>query len=171
MWSGEEINTAVYIPANGMLFSVQHRFAQNYTVLANYTWSHCISQVDSTGELTGSKYQISGNRGADRGDCNFDYRHVANVSVVVQSAGLRSGWVRGLTKDWRLAPIVQMRSGAPLTVTTGSDASLTGVGLDRPNVLDPSAVVPENQSVASRRFREQCAWNVWKLRSGCLPRT
>ena len=197
VWSGEEINPALYIPGqsttgntnqrrllsrqnpaaaaayasivesdlggnssyNGMLLSVQHRFAQNYTVLANYTWSHCISQVDFTGELTGSKYQIPGNRAADRGDCNFDYRHVANLSVVVQSTGVGGGWVRGLTKDWRLAPIVQMRSGAPLTVTTGSDASLTGVGQDRPNVVDPSAVVPENQSAASWLHRGAFANN------------
>ena len=31
---------------NGMLLALQHRFAHGYTVLANYTWSHCISEVD-----------------------------------------------------------------------------------------------------------------------------
>ena len=134
---------------NGMLLSLQHRFAHGYTVLANYTWSHCISEVDFTGELAGSQYQIPGNRSANRGDCNFDYRRVANVSLVLQSTGLGDGWTRRLTKDWQLAPIVQYRSGAPLTVTSGSDVSLTGVGQDRPNIIDPSAIIPANQSAAS----------------------
>ena len=99
--------------------------------------------------MAGSQYQIPGNRSANRGDCNFDYRRVANVSLVLQSTGLGDGWTRRLTKDWQLAPIVQYRSGAPLTVTSGSDVSLTGVGQDRPNVIDPSAIIPANQSAAS----------------------
>jgi len=43
---------------------------------------------------------------------------------------------------------VQYRSGGPLTITTGSDTSLTGVGQDRPNVVDASGAVPSNQSAA-----------------------
>lgn len=133
---------------NGMLLAVQHRFASNYTVLANYTWSHCISEVDFTGELAGSQYQVPGNRRANRGDCNFDYRHVANVSLVAQSPGWGDGWTRRLSKGWQLAPILQLRSGGPLTITTGSDTSLTGVGQDRPNVVDPLGVVPDSQTAA-----------------------
>ena len=134
---------------HGLLLSLQHRFAQNYTVLANYTWSHCISDVDFTGELAGSAYPNPYNRTANRGDCNFDYRHVANFSVIVQSTGIGNRWARQLTKGWQLAPIVQYRSGGPLTITTGSDTSLTGIGNDRPNVIDPLGVTPANQSAAS----------------------
>ncbi len=144
---------------NGMLVALQHRFAHNYTVLANYTWSHCISEVDFTGELAGSQYQNPGNRGANRGDCNFDYRHVANLSLVLQSVGWGGGWLRRFSKDWQLAPIVQVRSGAPLNVTTGSDTSLTGVGQDRPNIIDPSLAVPANQSAASWLYRGAFANN------------
>ena len=35
-----------------------------------------------------------------------------------------------------------------MTITTGSDTSLTGVGQDRPDVIDASAAVPPNQSAA-----------------------
>jgi hypothetical protein len=144
---------------NGLLLSVQHRFAQNYTVLANYTWSHCISDDDFTGELAGSQYQTPGNRTANRGDCNFDYRDVANVSIIALSSGWGSGWARRFSRDWQLAPILQIRSGAPLTVTTGSDTSLTGVGQDRPNILDPAAAVPSEQSAASWLNRAAFAKN------------
>jgi len=134
---------------NGMLLALQHRFAANYTVLANYTWSHCVSEVDFTGELAGSQYQEPGNRRANRGDCNFDYRHVANVSLIAESPGVGAGFTKRLTRGWQLAPIVQMRSGGPLNITTGSDTSLTGVGQDRPNLIsDPSAAIPQNQTPA-----------------------
>ena len=46
---------------NGMLFSMQHRFAQNFTLLFNYTWSHCISDGDFGGELAGNYYQDPNN--------------------------------------------------------------------------------------------------------------
>ncbi|HVW83663.1 MAG TPA: hypothetical protein VHB50_03245, partial [Bryobacteraceae bacterium] len=133
---------------NGMLLSLQHRFANNYTILANYTWSHCTSEVDFTGELAGSQYQIPGNRAANKGDCNFDYRHVANLSLIAQSKGWGDSWLNKATRNWQLAPIVQVRSGAPLTITTGSDTSLTGVGQDRPNLILPDAALPANQSAA-----------------------
>jgi len=29
---------------NGLLVSIQHRFTSNFTVLANHTWSHCLSE-------------------------------------------------------------------------------------------------------------------------------
>lgn len=132
---------------NGLLLSLQHRFSHNYTILSNYTWSHCISEVDFTGELAGSQYQEPGNRRANRGDCNFDYRHVANISLIAESPGLGDGFAKRLTRGWQVAPIVQMRSGGPLTITTGSDTSLTGVGQDRPNLINsPSAAIPDSQT-------------------------
>ena len=32
---------------NGMLTSIEHRFANNYTVLSNYTWSKCMGIIPS----------------------------------------------------------------------------------------------------------------------------
>ena len=132
---------------NGLLLSLQHRFAGNFTILSNYTWSHCTSDVDFTGELAGSQYQVPGNRSANKGDCNFDYRHVANLSVIAQSPGYGGGFLKTVSRGWQLAPIVQARSGGALTVTTGSDASLTGVGADRPEVVLPqNAYTPERNA-------------------------
>jgi hypothetical protein len=133
---------------NGLLLSLQHRFSNHYTVLVNYTWSHCISDVDFTGELAGSQYQVPGNRTANRGDCNFDYRHVFNLSAVGESAGFGHGFAKSLTRNWQLAPIVQFRSGGPMTATTGSDTSLTGVGQDRPDIIDPHGAIPSDQTAA-----------------------
>jgi hypothetical protein len=40
---------------NGLLLSANHRFSQNYTIMANYTYSHCISEGDFAGELSNSR--------------------------------------------------------------------------------------------------------------------
>jgi hypothetical protein len=37
--------------------------------------------------------------------------------------------------NWSLGSLIQMSSGLPFNVITGRDASLTGVGYDRPNVV------------------------------------
>jgi hypothetical protein len=119
----------------GILLKLEHRFASHYTLLANYTWSQCISTYDFGGELAGPIYQNQSNRDAEKADCNFDRRQIYNTSLVAESPGLGSGAIRAITKDWQLAPIFSLYTGQPFSVTTGSDVSLTGEALDRPNVV------------------------------------
>ena len=39
---------------NGMIAAIQHRMSNNFSFLANYTWSHCISPMDANGDITGN---------------------------------------------------------------------------------------------------------------------
>ncbi len=125
-------NTASY---NGLLLKAEHRFASHFTWLTNYTWGHCTSTYDFGGELAGNNYENPLNRRAEKADCNFDRRNTFNTSGVFASGGIGGGVLSQITKDWQLAPLVSLYTGQPLTVTTGSDVSLTGVGADRPNVV------------------------------------
>src|SRR5581483_439234 len=121
---------------NGMLLSARHRFNANYTVLANYTWSHCINEGQFVGTLGGSGYQNPFDRNADRGSCAFDLRHIFNLSLVAATprfTGNRAA--RYLLSGWQIAPIMTARSGVRFTPVTGVDNSMTGVGLDRPDAL------------------------------------
>lgn len=124
---------------NGLLFSARRRFSDNYTILANYTYSHCISEANFVGELAGPGYQNPYNRNADRGNCAFDLRHVFNLSLVARAPVIRSNRVAtAFLSNWQIAPIVSVRSGSPFTPLSGVDNSMTGIGLDRPNVVgDP----------------------------------
>ena len=120
---------------NALQVKVEHRFAHHYTWLTNYTWSHCISTWDFGNELAAEDYQNPNNRNAEKGDCNFDRRQIFNTSMVATSTGLGTGFMKGLTRDWQIAPLISLDSGQPFNVTDGTDVSLTGETFDRPNVV------------------------------------
>jgi len=124
---------------NGMLVSIQHRFADNFTLLSNYTWSHCIDEADYLGPGSSQAFQSPYNRRGDRGSCGFDHHHVSNTSLVAVSPIRGSGWRGRAFGSWEFAPIISVRSGDRLNVLTGTDNSLTGQGQDRPNVVLPSS--------------------------------
>ena len=129
---------------NAMLASIQKRLSSGVTFLANYTWSHCVSDADFSGDITGPGYMNPGNRRQDRGDCNFDIRHIFNSSIVATSPVKGNSIWGHLLGNWQIAPLVRMLSGTPLNVLTGTDASLTGVNLDRPNLIGGKDPYTEN---------------------------
>jgi hypothetical protein len=127
---------------NGLLLSVEHRFAHHFNWLANYTYSQCLSTYDFGGELAGNNYQDPNNRRGEMGRCNFDRRNIFNTSMVATSPGIGSGIAYQVTREWQLSPIISFYNGQPITITDGTDVSLTGVGADRPNVVMNSGVLP-----------------------------
>ena len=66
---------------NGLLTSIEHRFAQNYTLLANYTWSKCLGIAPVTSLGTGVVQDPNNVRG-DYGPCTYDAPHLFNASIV-----------------------------------------------------------------------------------------
>jgi hypothetical protein len=123
---------------NGLLTSVEHRFAQHYTVLANYTWSKClgIAPVSSLGTgVVQNPYNI----GAEYGPCSYDATNLFNASVVYVSQYGHGGLLSQLLSNWSVAPLIRYSSGLPVNPVTGKDNSLTGVGNDRPNVISTQA--------------------------------
>jgi hypothetical protein len=119
---------------NALLIALRHRFSSYYTILANYTYSHCIAEGTMVGDLTGPQYQNPYNRDADRANCRFDLRQIANLSLVAQSPHFAGLWKNRILGNWQLAPLLSLHSGLWFSPTTGVDNSLTGVGLDRPNL-------------------------------------
>jgi Carboxypeptidase regulatory-like domain len=118
----------------GLLLSVQHRFAHNYTFLANYTDSYCLSDYDFGAALATPTNSQPFNRHADWGPCISDTRNNFNASLVATSSWKTgSPWTNRLINGWQLAPLFSARSGQPLNITSGKDNSLTDLNNDRPN--------------------------------------
>jgi len=137
---------------NGLLVSVNHRLNHNFTILANYTYSHCISLGDFGGELSSSRLITNPNNfDADRGNCSFDIRHIFNSSLVANSPRFSSGWMKMLFSDWQLSNILGYRTGNHFSVLGGTDSSLTGIKQDRTNLIgDPnSGTCPNGAPVGS----------------------
>jgi hypothetical protein len=123
---------------NGMLTSIEHRFARNYTVLANYTWSKCLGIAPVT-SLGGGIVQDPNNVRGDYGPCSYDAKHLFNLSAVYISQFRHGRLASALLSQWNLAPLIRYQSGLPVNPASGKDNSLTGVGNDRPNVISTAA--------------------------------
>jgi hypothetical protein len=115
---------------HGLLLSLQKRLSNNFTVQANYTWSHCISDLGTT--LLAGSYTDPTNRRFDRGNCaGTDIRHNFNLSSVIRGPRFNHSAVQAVAGDWQLSVITSARSGINFTATSGIDLDLNGVGGDR----------------------------------------
>lgn len=110
-----------------LLLSAQHYFSKNFSVLGNYTYSHCITDP-FTSELDGTQWSDPLSRRFDRGNCvQIDHRHIVNVSAVLKSPGLGTGYANALSRNWQLSPIMMISSGAFFTVSSGTDNANIGL--------------------------------------------
>lgn len=146
----------------GLITAVQHRMSHGFSFLANYTWSHCISVGDTPGDVAAPIYENSNNPRMDRSNCGFDVRHIFNATFVARSNFNVPRYARLAVNGWELAPLVRILSGAPLNVTSGVDNSLTGQGLDRPNLVNPLAIYTRNKiystAAANRAYLNSTAF-------------
>jgi len=154
------ISNAATASYNGMVVTLQHRMSGNFSFLANYTWSKCLNISDAQGDIAQTIIENPNDIRMDRGPCGSDYRHLFNSTVVAMSHFGVAGWKSALLNHWEIAPLVQIRSGAPFTVTSGLDNSLTSVGHDRPNLTNPNAIY------TGQKITQQTSGNRQYLQSG-----
>lgn len=120
---------------NAMLLSVNHRLDKSFSVLANYTWSHCISDGDVASEISGASYQYPLNRNGSRGNCDTDERQIFNLSLVAETPRFSGNLLKQIVSNWELSTIVTEHTGLWFSPNAGVDSYLTGVNADRPNIL------------------------------------
>src|SRR6185503_9490648 len=116
---------------NALLLSLNRRFSNNFSALANYTWSHCLTQGEP-GQDISNFYQDVNNRRAEWQDCSSDQRQLVNMSLVSRSPTFGSKLAQQVFGSWGFSGIYTFSSGSPLSVTP-SISSLTGVSRLRPN--------------------------------------
>lgn len=121
---------------NSLRLSLQHRFSHHFTILSVYTYSHCLQNAEPiANRLTGNQYANPNNRNADYGVCDADLRHNFVSTVVWESPKFANRALNWGFGNWQLAFLLSAHGGFPFSLTTGVDASLSGVGLDRPDVV------------------------------------
>jgi hypothetical protein len=147
---------------NGVITAIQHRMSNNFSFLANYTWSKCMALGDNPGDIAAPFFEHTENRRLDRGPCSFDVRHIFNTTLIARSNfHSLQGWKGALANNWQIAPLIRITSGVPLDVTSGVDNSRTGIGLDRPNLINSGAVYTGNhiQQKANLAYLNKAAFS------------
>lgn len=136
-------STASY---NALLLSAQHRLSSHFTILGNYTWSHCIAGP-FTSELDGVQYTNPANRAFDRGNCiGIDHRTLINLSAVEEAPKFSERWLQIVAGDWKLSEIMRIQSGSFFSVTTATDQALNSIGAQRAALIGNP--YPANQTFA-----------------------
>jgi hypothetical protein len=110
---------------NGLLASVQHRLSQNFSINANYTWSHCLDDGE-VGQDIADNFQNPYNPRADWGNCGSDHRQIFNLSLVAQSPKFSSRWMNRVLGNWNGSGIFTALTGGYNNVVDGTDVSLLG---------------------------------------------
>ncbi len=130
---------------NALNLELKRRFANNFTFLASYTWSHSID--DSSDLQTLLKPQDNRNFRAERADSLFDQRHRFVFSGALSSPAAwrsSSSTMHRFLSDFTVAPILEISSGRPFNILTGTDSNgdLQG-STDRPSVAaDGTLFIP-----------------------------
>ena len=138
-----EYTTYAMANYNGLVLTANHQFASNFTALANYTYSKCLSNINYSGD-TSPVPQDPTNLRAEYGPCNFDVKHNFTVSGVIRTPKIGNHLLNEVAGGLQVSPLFSYRTGLPFTVTDGTDVSLTGLGVDRPNVVPGVPVYVRN---------------------------
>jgi len=148
----------------GVSFSIRQRTSRGLTYSAAYTRSKLTDIASSvfdasilTGPLTNAAVADSHNLERDRDDSTGDIPHYFGASLlwdlpVGKGHGKNPGGVLGaLAKDWSVATVMTLQSGAPVAVTQANSLGYAGFTTQRPNLVgDPT--LPADQRTPDRWF-------------------
>ncbi len=116
--------------------SLDRRFAQGFTILANYTFGKSIDiSSDDPSSPTDILVVDSRNLRYDRAPSNFDIRHIVNVSYLWELPSVaRWGFVGSkILSGWQVNGRTRLQSGGSVNILAGQDVNLNGINNDRPN--------------------------------------
>lgn len=136
---------------NGLELTLNRRFRNGLTVLANYTWSKALDNTSDPGAQLANPLDPSDNRGLS----DADVRNNFVTSGIWQLPGpSRHNWAAdALLKGWEINAIWNMHSGNPFSVLSGVDNSESGVGLDWADVVRQPATYPhESRPQQTQRY-------------------
>ncbi len=139
---------------HGLTANLRKRFNNHYEFLASYTYSHSIDDSTDLQSPLAPQDSFYPYYNAERSNSSFDQRHRFIFSAVYQSGKVGGDGVGAkLLSDWTIAPIVEVASGRPFNIITGTSDNLqfdpSGA---RPNIV--ASGTPTNscgyQTVASK---------------------
>ena len=150
---------------NGLLLSVIKRMSHNFSVTANYTWSHCIG--DQANNFLNSNpglgaFNDPNNRRYDRGNCagtGDDIRHIANSTAVIHTPRFTNRSANAILGDWSVSGILRARSGFWQSALVNSETSGGAYNINNQRANLVSSNVYGNQCKTDlRSSAPTCNW-------------
>jgi outer membrane receptor protein involved in Fe transport len=147
---------------NGMQVSVQKTMSHGLSIQGFYVWSKDLQSMDldltgNTGNTAGDDPQDNHNHHLDRQRSDYDQREVVAMAVVYKPVfGIHNKVARYAVNGWTITSIVQLQSGLPFNVTTGSDNNADGITNDRPNLMP--GVTGHLNNVGKSRVAAEADW-------------
>ncbi len=128
----ESSGSSVY---NGFTLSVSKQFSNHFQFLSSWTWSHSIDDSTDLSTLLDPQNNLYPN--LERGNSTFDQRHRWVTSAIFESpyTWADKGFFKKLLANAFAAPIIDVSTGRPYTVLTGTDYNMNfSANTDRPSV-------------------------------------
>ena len=129
----ESNETASY---HSLQISASRPLTHNLLLSGFYVLSHSFQSVNESaiGQATAQDFD---NLWEERGPTDNDRRHVASISGMWNIDYFKgSNFVmRNVLNGWTISPIVSLQSGAPFTVTTGSNKNFDSANANRPDLV------------------------------------
>jgi hypothetical protein len=138
-----QLNSIMNTAYHGLQISVDKRLSRGIQAKGYYSFSKSLEGARMQNDTTAGGAQNMNNLAAERGRTDNDRRHNMVATVVWQIDYFHSPVLRHALNGWTLSSIITVRSGAPLTITSGRDNNLDGTNNDRANLvgnpfLDPN---------------------------------
>ncbi len=151
---------------DALQISLTKRLSDNFSAGLHYTWSAFIDDASDVYDASASEFALSQNsfdRRSDRARSAYDRPHRLTGNFVYELPFFRqqTGVASRLLGGWQINSFFTFQSGAPFTVTLGSDAMGTGNPI-RPNLNT-------NLDLSSMTISEILAAGGASLFSGLFP--
>ena len=115
---------------HAMKLSFRRRSTVGVSLNGNYTYSYCVGTGTPAGfNQISAGYMKPDDPDFDRGNCSSRRNHVANFTVGYQTPQFTTPALGVIASDWRVAGIVNARSGSWLSVTQSINRDTAGTGI------------------------------------------
>jgi len=104
---------------HALQWNLEKRFSRRYSVLANYTWSRTLDNIDNHPLDRRSRYGLA----REDVEQNFKFSNILDLPT----ANVK-GFADKILNGWQVNSIVIWQSGFPFSVSSGRSNSFTGAG-------------------------------------------
>ena len=139
---------------NGLQVSAKKQLSRGFTISGFYVWSHALqsSNESAIGQMTAQNFgylggaftatnntlgALGGGLAEEKGPMDANRSSNAVISGIwnINYFHGSSMFLKAALNGWQIAPVVYMTSGAPLTITTGSNKNSDSSNANRPNAV------------------------------------